>query len=163
MTRREARKETLSILFQVDVGDVPLDEALADLRERTGRWDREVPFVEGLCRGVVERVGELDKVLDSFAPGWPSSRMAAADRNVLRMACYELLYGEGTPLAVAINEAVVLVKEYGDARSGKFVNGILGAVARALEEGTLTSVTEGGEKSATVSHTQDARTQQDGS
>lgn len=138
--RRAARELALHMLFSVDVGRVPLREVLNDLME-----DRESPSNEllrnpavqeharRLVRGTAAHVKEIDQLLASRAEGWELERLASVDRNLLRLAAYELLYEPGVPEGVAINEAVDLAKIYGTDESGKFVNGLLGTLARDRE------------------------------
>ena len=78
----------------------------------------------------VEHLGEVDEMIQGAAEKWPLERLAAVDRNIMRLAVTEMLYGHDVPPSVAINEAVELAKKYGTEDSGRFVNGVLGAVAR---------------------------------
>ena len=128
-TRREVRILALQILFEADaVGRDPLKLLDRDIDEhflsRSGR-----AFLAGLVRGVLENLEELDKIVARFAPSWPIGQMAIVDRNLLRMAVYELTGGD-TPPKVAINEAVELARVFGSESSSRFVNGVLGSVAQ---------------------------------
>jgi N utilization substance protein B len=87
-------------------------------------------FTEQLVLGVWERRAEIDTIIAKYAMNWEISRMATIDRNVLRMATYELLYVADIPPKVAINEGIELAKKYGDRDSGKFVNGILDKISK---------------------------------
>lgn len=87
-------------------------------------------FMTTLVNGVAEKIAEIDETLSQSAIGYSLDRMSAVDRAVLRIAVYELLYLDETPDAVAINEAVEIVKKYSSAESGGFVNGILGSVVK---------------------------------
>jgi len=89
-----------------------------------------VPFAERLVQGVLTHVETIDAIIRENAANWSLERMARTDRNILRMAIYELLHVDDVPGSVTINEAVELAKIYGDADSGRFVNGILGNVLR---------------------------------
>lgn len=93
-------------------------------------------FTEGLFRGVLERKADLDLIIEKAAPDWPIDRISPVDRNVLRVGLYELLFADRTqvPAKVAINEAIELAKTFGGENSGKFVNGVLGAVYKELGE-----------------------------
>jgi N utilization substance protein B len=82
-------------------------------------------FAISLARGTLEHIKTIDAAISSHAQNWHLERMAVIDRNIMRMACYELLYVNDIPAKVSINEAVDLAKKYGDTESGKFVNGIL--------------------------------------
>jgi N utilization substance protein B len=125
MTRRSrAREVALQVLFQDDlnprVNPAVADEFLAN-RLQT---DDLVVFARSLVAGVRRNRGELDALLARTADNWTLERMAATDRNVLRLGAYEILY-TSTPGRVAINEAVELAKRFGAAQSAQFVNGIL--------------------------------------
>jgi transcription antitermination protein NusB len=84
-------------------------------------------------QGVTADITRLDKLIERYAPEWPVEQIAIIDRNILRIAIYEVLQGNGTPLKVAINEAVELAKQFGSDSSGRFVNGVLGSLV-AKEE-----------------------------
>lgn len=130
MSRRLAREAALRVLFQVEVGRDELDAAIAYNASELDLDENALSFTDKLVRGVVEHRAELDALLDRFAVDWTIDRMAYVDRNVLRLAAFEMMYDEETPAGVAINEAVELAKRYGTDDSGKFVNGILGNIAR---------------------------------
>ena len=127
--RRRAREAALQVLFQVDVGKLSLDEALAAVAAPA--WERDDwALVEALSRGTNAHLSEIDPIITRFAEHWTIDRMAAVDRNILRMAIYELLH-TSTSVRVIINEGVELAKRYSTEESGRFVNGLLGSVARA--------------------------------
>jgi N utilization substance protein B len=88
------------------------------------------PYTADLVRGVVEQQARIDEVLASYAEGWSLDRMPAVDRNVLRLGVYELLYVDDVPDAVAVSEAMALVRDLSTDESPQFVNGVLGAVLR---------------------------------
>ena len=90
-----------------------------------------------LLRGLLENRQELDKLIQTYAPAWPVHLLAPIDRNILRIALYELLYHTDTPAKTAINEAVELAKVFGSESSARFVNGVLGTVMTALSRGEL--------------------------
>jgi len=93
-------------------------------------------FVWQLIRGVVERLPQIDKIIEKAAPEWPIDQITIVDRNVLRMGLYELLYAkkEEVPPKVAINEAIELAKTFGGENSGRFINGVLGTVYKEIEK-----------------------------
>lgn len=91
-------------------------------------------FAKELLMGVVSNIEELDAVIVKHAPEWPIEQITIIDRNVLRLGIYELLHLKGTPAKVAINEAVEMGKRFGGESSGKFVNGVLGALFKELPE-----------------------------
>ncbi|MCS6862406.1 MAG: transcription antitermination factor NusB [Abditibacteriales bacterium] len=129
--RRTARELALKVLFQVDVGRLPLEEVIAMSKALWPASSEVWSFAETLARGVTRKRAQLDDIIAHYAAGWTLERMANVDRNLLRMALYELLEMDDIPYSVSINEAVELAKIYSTAESGKFVNGILGNFARA--------------------------------
>lgn len=131
--RRLAREMVLKVLFQIDVGKVDLDLALETvLEEEESCWVKD--FVRSLARGTMENLQKIDEMINRFAREWTVDRMAAVDRNILRLAVYEILFLDDIPSAVSINEAVELAKIYGTEESSKFINGILGNVVRNVLE-----------------------------
>lgn len=96
-----------------------------------------VEFASDLVRGTVGRQEEIDGVLATVAHNWRVSRMAVVDRNVLRLALHEMLYGEATPPVVIINEAIEIAKKFGNDDSGPFINGILDAIRLAIDRGEI--------------------------
>ncbi len=125
--RRRARRQAIEILHQADVlGEHPLETLEA--WEEAGRDVH--PFARELVAGVAERLEELDRILEAHAEGWSVPRMPSVDRTILRVGCYELLHRPDVPPAAAIDEAVEAAKELSTEDSGRFVNGVLGAVAR---------------------------------
>ncbi len=96
----------------------------------------DMPFMQDLLKGTIARENDLDLVITKAAPEWPLERIAPVDRNVLRLGLYELLFAdrEKVPAKVAINEAIELAKSFGGENSGRFVNGVLGAVYKELGE-----------------------------
>ncbi|MGE5576900.1 MAG: transcription antitermination factor NusB [Syntrophothermus sp.] len=131
MSRRNARETALKILFQIDIGKMGVEEALKAGREVFELAESANGFTEGLVRGTCNHLVELDQIIEEFSIDWPVTRMASIDRNILRLAVYEILYVGDIPASVSVNEAVELAKRYGNADSGKFVNGILGNVVRS--------------------------------
>jgi transcription antitermination protein NusB len=125
--RRAARRLAAAILYQADVSGRPASEVL-DGRLAVG--ERIPGFTRELVLGVDEKRDELDWLIGEYAEGWTVSRMAAVDRSLLRLACYELLFRPDIPAAVAIDEAVEAAKELSTEDSGRFVNGVLGRIAR---------------------------------
>lgn len=133
MKRRLARELVLKILFQIDLGKVDTALALETvLEEEDNTWVKE--FVRSLVRGTEEHQERIDQLIEQYSKDWKLDRMAAVDRNLLRLAIYEILYMSDIPSAVSINEAVELAKVYGSDESAKFVNGILGNLVRQLND-----------------------------
>jgi N utilization substance protein B len=125
-SRREARRLALDILFQADVTHAEGPAVLVEW-EAAGR---EIPpYARELVEGVDDRLPELDLVIGSYAEGWAVERMPALDRTILRIATYELTFA-GVPVGAAIDEAVRAAKELSTEDSGRFVNGVLGKIAR---------------------------------
>lgn len=123
--RRKARELALMLLYELDYR--PAD--LATLLQEFWR-DRVVPaevrtFAEALVRGTAEKLAELDETIEANAAHWSLARIAPVERNILRLAAFELLFRDDIPERVAINEAIELAKLYGSEESGAFVNGIL--------------------------------------
>lgn len=119
----------MSALFQTDVGKASLEDALATVRGEDWPPD-DWTLIETLVRGTRRHLAEIDALIAKTAEHWTVERMAAVDRNVLRMALFELLC-TSTPVGVVINEAVELAKRYSTEESGRFVNGLLGKVVRS--------------------------------
>ena len=94
-------------------------------------------FSQTLLRGLEEKRPELDGLIHTFAPAWPVHLLSPVDRNILRIALFELLYHTDTPAKTAINEAVELAKAFGSDSTARFVNGVLGSVMTALSKGDL--------------------------
>lgn len=127
--RRDARRRALDILYQADVSGVSPTAVMAQwLREGT---DSDVPpFARELVQGVERHQIELDELLGRYAEDWTVARMPVVDRTILRLACHELLHRPDVPVAVAIDEAVAAAKELSTEASGRYVNGLLGRIAR---------------------------------
>lgn len=124
-TRRRCREVVLQILYEDDLNpERNLKNSEQFLISRLKGNRPLIEFANGLLRGTRQNRREIDKQLSERATNWSLRRMAAIDRNVMRLAAYEILFG-GTPGRVAINEAVELAKRFGDRNSGQFVNGVL--------------------------------------
>ena len=127
--RRKARIAALKALFEADsVGHSP-DQILERLSEEPTLPDDAAEFARNLVHGVIENRERLDEIIRKNAPAWPLEQVAAVDRNILRLAIYEIVIDNSVPMRAAINEAVELAKEFGGEASPKFVNGVLGSVA----------------------------------
>ena len=132
--RREGRDLAFRLIFGLDVGGGALDDALDALRQSNEPSSEVWEFGSSLGRGAWERREEADAVIRRFATGWSLERMANADRNLLRLAIYEIVHRDDIPQGVSINEAVELAKTYSTIESAKFVNGILGNYVREREQ-----------------------------
>jgi N utilization substance protein B len=127
--RRKARIAALKTLFEVDSVDHSPDHILERQLEEHSLPDDAAEFARHLVRGVMENYERLDEAIRKNAPAWPLEQVAAVDRNILRLAIYEIVIDNRVPMRAAINEAVELAKEFGGEASPKFVNGVLGSVA----------------------------------
>ena len=125
--RHEARRQAIDILFQADVlGELPLDV----LAEWAAAGKKIAPFARQLVEGVSDHLEEIDEILGAHAEEWTVPRMPSVDRTVLRVGCYELRFREDVPAGAAIDEAVEAAKQLSTEDSGRFVNGVLGQIAR---------------------------------
>ncbi|MGC4114356.1 MAG: transcription antitermination factor NusB [Myxococcales bacterium] len=134
-SRSRGRERALQALYQVDLAKAEPMDALANAwkAEETEAIDKEAQaFAEQLVKGVCAHLSDLDQKIESISHNWRVERMAKVDRNVLRLAVYELLYTPETPRKVVLNEAVELAKIFGSDESGAFVNGILDKVAGSM-------------------------------
>ncbi len=138
--RRRARECALQMLFQIDLtGAAPADvfcEFWVE-RETAGRHARCSP--RRLVLGVLAERDELDRWIRGSAEHWRLERMAVVDRNVLRMAVYELVAAGAPPPAVVIDEAIEIAKKFGSGESGGFINGVLDAIKKRVERGEIES------------------------
>ena len=144
--RTRSREFALQILYEIDVAGPELDAALEDFwldrsdlalsnsEKEAVEQDKHEPeireYTERLVRGTLEKLSSVDPTIERYAENWEMDRMACVDRNILRLAAFEMLFVEDIPVKVAINEAVELAKRYGEADSSKFVNGILDRIAK---------------------------------
>ena len=130
-SRKQARRDAVFLLYQSDVTDQTMAELVEGQRLREGYGPDE--FTIAAVSGVLAAKEELDAVLEAHSTGWPLDRVAPLERNILRLALWEI-QAEVSPPEVAIDEAVRLAKRYSTDEAGAFVNGVLGAVARDREE-----------------------------
>ncbi len=127
--RHQARTIALQVLYEVDLSHHRVDEVLARHQGELALPPEVGDYVERLVLGVRRDVADLDDAIAEAAPAFPVDQMPAVDRNILRVAIYELRNERDVPVRAAINEAVELAKHYGGDRSSKFVNGVLGTIA----------------------------------
>lgn len=126
--RTKARELALQLLYQADVTHADVKELIGDFFAMSANADEEPAvkeFAGELVKSVWEHLSLIDEQITKYATNWQLDRMATVDRNILRLASFELLFRPDIPPKVSINEAVELAKKYGDLESGKFVNGIL--------------------------------------
>ena len=129
-SRRLAREQALQVLYSVMIGDREPREAVAEVVGENAESEQRA-FVEELALGTLEYAGEADRRLSPLLEGWAIERLPTIDRLLLEMATFELHCRPDTPKAVAISEAVALAKRFSTEDSGRFVKGVLSAVANA--------------------------------
>ncbi len=137
--RHLARSIVLQTLFEWDTTHVPDSETAAILARNVAEFgsdDVDRPFTDQLLAGVIAKKDDIDLIIEKAAPEWPLDRIAPLDRNILRLGLYELLFADRAqvPAKVAINEAIELAKTFSGDSSGRFVNGVLGAIYKELGE-----------------------------
>lgn len=125
------------MLFQIDLSDAGPREVFAGFWTGQTVSEETRGFAEELVTGVTKHLRGIDAVVASSSEHWRIERMAVVDRNVLRMAVYELLYHADTPAAVVIDEAIEVAKRFGGEESGAFTNGVLDAIRKAVERGEI--------------------------
>lgn len=138
--RHLARSIVMQILYQWDFRNKPtgvlpaiIDEAIDEFG--TGLSENK-KYIKETVDSVIDHLDDIDKKIIQYADNWPMEQMALIDRNILRIGVYEMYYSKSIPAKVAINEAIELAKNYSGASSGKFINGILGAMYNDLEKTT---------------------------
>ena len=127
--RRKARIVALQALYELDCSAHQPNEALARLLQEKILPVGAADFARSLVNGVQQNKKNIDDVIRKFAPAFPVEQIAPIDRNILRLAIFEVLFDNRVPIKAAINEAVELAKSFGSDTSQKFVNGVLGSVA----------------------------------
>jgi transcription antitermination protein NusB len=131
--RRQSRELAMQVLFYMDMVQKEPDE-MVDLFCKNFKPSKQVlPFLITLVKGVVDRKNDIDGIIEKFSSNWKVSRMAGVDRNVLRIAVFELLFMEEIPAKVTINEAIDIGKKYGTEESGAFINGILDSIRKLTD------------------------------
>lgn len=141
--RHLARSIAMQVLYQWDFKGHPTAAIPAIIEQQIAEFgaglDENVAFVRETVDGVIEHKEEIDKKIAVYAPKWPIEQMTIVDRNVLRIGVFEMYWSKTVPAKVAINEAIEIAKTYGGSASGKFVNGVLGAMYNDLSQKHLTS------------------------
>jgi N utilization substance protein B len=135
--RTKAREIALQFLYQQDIRKDDWQQNISDFDLLEGVEEDVANFAVSLIKGTLKNLTELDEIIAKSAKNWQLKRMATVDRNIMRMASYEVLYEADIPVKVSINEAINLAKKYGDEESGKFVNGILDKIKRDLDAGDI--------------------------
>ena len=137
LTSMENKEEAIDIflaqLEDSEAFDVPSDAKILRKADRTAR---------GIINGILENIAEIDKVISEYSSKWSIARMATVDRNVMRVAVYEMLFCQNVPPVVSINEAVEIGKIYGTGNTASFINGVLNAVMNTLSRSSREAVSE---------------------
>lgn len=128
LSRRKAREGALWALYSIDLGKASVTEAVEACIAESGLTHDLADYMEHLVRGVYSHRRDIDPFLTNYLNDYALDRLAAVDRNVLRMATYELMHVPEMPPAVTINEAIEIARKFSTAESGKFVNGVLGSM-----------------------------------
>jgi N utilization substance protein B len=140
-TRHQARELAMQALFYMDIQNNPSPQLLDWFCENFHPPKKAYPFFLTLVNGVLENSDEIDALIEKFSKNWKINRMSCVDRNVMRIAVYEMLYCEDIPPKVSINEAVDVGKKFGTEESGAFINGIMDSIRNALDkEGMLKKI-----------------------
>src|SRR3989338_663874 len=130
---RKSREFVLQMFYSIDISKLSCDETLRLFWFSNPGESAEVRgFTERIVRGVVEKGTDIDSAISSYSANWKISRMTAVDRNVLRLAIYELRWCDDIPAKVTLNEAIEIAKQYRTEESGAFVNGILDKIAKIV-------------------------------
>ena len=149
--RRRAREAAMRALYQADLSGCAAEWAIQCALEQSPDLElteQGKSFAVQLVRGSCEHKREIDSIMADVAHDWSVSRMSPTDRNIMRIAVYEMLYLEDVPVASSIDEAVEIAKIYGSADSPRFVNGILGSLAERLKRQAIGGQEEGGSDTA---------------
>ena len=141
--RRKGREYALQALFQMDISTDAFDSVFPLFWEGKDEPQDIRDFTEKIVRGVSEHIPMLDSILASHAEHWRLNRMAIVDRNILRMAIFEFIFETATPLIVIIDEAIEIAKKYGSDESGSFINGVLDAVKKKVDNGEIATQRQG--------------------
>ncbi|BBO69120.1 N utilization substance protein B [Desulfosarcina alkanivorans] len=139
-TRRLSREQALQALFYMDMHRDPGEDPVGSFCNSFTEENPAEPFFHRLVCGVQENRETIDTVIEQFSSNWKLSRMSCVDRNVLRIAAFELLFCADIPPKVSINEAIDVGKRFGTEESGAFINGILDSLRIAIEENQVSCV-----------------------
>jgi len=131
--RRKARAIVLQALYEIDSTKHEVEAVLGRLLAEGVLSEENNVFVQELVSQVLQNKEEIDRNIQRFAPAWPIEQISVIDRNILRLAIFEVLFDNKVSVKVAINEAVELAKKFGSDNSSKFVNGVLGSVSALAE------------------------------
>ncbi len=130
--RHKAREVALQVLYEIDSVGHSSDEAMDRILSRIEVSEDVAGFARELVNGVIQNRAQLDQNIRDFAPAWPLEQISIVDRNILRIAIFEILLDNKIPIKGAINAAVELAKTFGSNNSSRFVNGVLGSVSNLI-------------------------------
>lgn len=141
MKRRTARQIAVQCLYQSEMNDIPVQTAVETIVEQMREedlgseepTDEGIQFVHRLIEGTQSRRKEIDGIVSGYLTGWKVDRLSMVDRQILRMAVYEMFFIDDVPPKVVVNEAIELSKMFGGEESGKFVNGVMGKIINEAE------------------------------
>ncbi|MFD0872100.1 transcription antitermination protein NusB [Chlamydia abortus] len=144
MKRRLARELALQSLYQMQMNEVTSREAIQMAIEEAVHENEaglevtneeiSTEYIRELVDGTYNRLEEIDRLLEKYIKGWKMDRLSKVDREILRLATYEMIYRDDVPAKVVVNEAIELAKHFGSEESGKFVNGVLGQMIREVDQ-----------------------------
>jgi len=135
--RRKARAIALQTLYEIDSVSHDIEGVITRLLAEGELSEENAVFASELVRGVIQNKKKIDQNIRDFAPAWPIEQIPVVDRNILRLAIFEILLDNRVPIKVAINEAVELAKTFGSDNSSKFVNGVLGSISALVVDKKL--------------------------
>ncbi|HBK0030299.1 TPA: transcription antitermination factor NusB [Listeria monocytogenes] len=124
MKRREAREKALQALFQIELNEISLDQAIKNIME-----DEQDDYMEKLVEGVMANKAEIDAIIEPNLDNWRMDRLSKVDLSLLRLSVYEIKYLDDVPNRVSLNESIEIAKIYSDEKSSKFINGVLANIA----------------------------------
>ncbi|MFG0214677.1 transcription antitermination factor NusB [Brevibacillus porteri] len=130
MKRRTAREKAVQCLFQIDMAEVPLKDAVALVMEES---EENAQYLRYLLDGVLNNLTEIDAEIKKYLRGWQLERIANVDRAILRLAFYEIMFEQGTPDKVVMNEAIEIAKLFSDEQSHRYINGVLSSFLQSRE------------------------------
>ncbi|MCF8009733.1 MAG: transcription antitermination factor NusB [Clostridiales bacterium] len=134
MARHQLREYALQILYEVEIGKNDTDKVISrNINSNSFKQD-ETGFLKQLVYGTLKNIAAIDDIISLYSRDWSINRLAYVDKNILRLAVYEILYEKEIPRSVSINEAVELAKTFGGNESPKFINGILDVVGKNSQE-----------------------------
>jgi N utilization substance protein B len=136
-TRRRARELAMQALFCMDANENTSPQMLEHFCENFAPSQKAQPFFMKLVNGVLEGKPQIDQLIERFSKNWRLHRMSGVDRNIMRIAVFEMLYCPDIPPKVSINEAIDVGKKFGTEESGAFINGIIDSIRIAIEEGEI--------------------------